>query len=45
MRDKLASLYRDVGLFKEADKLFETPSGSEDEQDDTEEDLDQEAGD
>ena len=45
LRDKLASLYRDVGLFKEADKLFETPSGSEDEQDDTEEDLDQEAGD
>ena len=44
-RDNLAGTYRAAGRFEDADKLFETPSGSEDEQDGTEEDLDQEAGD
>ena len=41
----LASAYRAAGRFEDAEKLFETPSGSEDEQDGTEEDLDQESGD
>ena len=43
---KLASAYRAAGRIEEAKALFETPSGSEeDEQDGTEEDLDQETGD
>ena len=41
-RDNLAGTYRAAGRFEDADKLFETPSDSE--QDDTEEDTDQEAG-
>ena len=44
-RNNLADAYRAAGRFEDAEKLFETPSGSEDEQDDTEEDLDQETGD
>ncbi|WP_423842304.1 tetratricopeptide repeat protein, partial [Actinomyces naeslundii] len=43
-RNNLASAYRAAGRIEEAEKLFETPSGSEDEQDGTEEDPDQEAG-
>ncbi len=42
-RDNLADAYRTAGRIEDADKLFETPSDSE--QDGTEEDLDQEAGD
>ena len=37
--------YRAAGRTDEAEALFETPSDSEDEQNDTEEDLDQETGD
>ena len=37
--------YRAAGRTDEAEALFETPSGSEDKQDSTEEDQDQEAGD
>ena len=44
-RNNLAEAYRAAGRFEDADKLFETPSGSEDEQDGTEEDPDQESGD
>ena len=44
-RNNLASAYRAAGRIEEAEKLFDTPSGSEDEQDGTEEDLDQETGD
>ena len=44
-RNNLAKAYRAAGRFEDADKLFETPSGSEDEQDGTEEDPAQEAGD
>ena len=45
-RDNLASAYRAAGRTEEAEALFETPSDSEeDEQDGTEEDLDQETGD
>ena len=43
-RNNLASAYRAAGRADEAKALFETPSGSEDEQDGTEEDPDQEAG-
>ena len=39
-RNNLAEAYRAAGRFEDADKLFETPSDSE--QDGTEEDLDQE---
>ena len=42
-RNNLAEAYRAAGRFEDADKLFETPSDSE--QDGTEEDLDQETGD
>ena len=41
----LAAAYRAAGRIEEAEKLFETPSDSEDEQDSTEEDPDQETGD
>ena len=44
-RNNLASAYRAAGRTEEAEVLFETPSGSDDEQDGTEEDLDQEASD
>ena len=44
-RNNLAIAYRAAGRFEDAEKLFKTPSGSEDEQNDTEEDLDQETGD
>ena len=44
-RNNLASAYRAAGRIEEAKALSETPSGSEDEQDGTEEDLDQETGD
>ena len=44
-RNNLASAYRAAGRIEEAEKLFETPSGSEDEQDGAEEDTDQETGD
>jgi len=44
-RNNLASAYLAVGRTEEAVALFETPSDSEDEQDGTEEDLGQEAGD
>ena len=45
-RNNLASAYRAAGRIEEAKALFETPSDSEeDEQDGTEEDLDQETGD
>ena len=44
-RNHLANAYRAAGRFEDAEKLFKTPSGSEDEQNDTEEDLDQESGD
>ena len=45
-RNNLASAYRAAGRVEEAEALFETPSDSEeDEQDGTEEDLDQETGD
>ena len=44
-RNNLASAYRAAGRIEEAEKLFDTPSGSEDEQDGTEEDPDQETGD
>ena len=42
-RNNLASAYRAAGRTEEAEVLFETPSGSDDEQDGTEEDLDQDA--
>ena len=46
LRNNLAVTYHAAGRFEDAKKLFETPSDSEeDEQDGTEEDLDQEAGD
>ena len=41
----LAMAYRAAGRAEEAEKLFETPPGSEDEQDGSEEGLDQETGD
>ena len=41
----LAVAYRAAGRIEEAEKLFETPSDSEDEQDGTEEDPDHTAGD
>ncbi|OLO92184.1 tetratricopeptide repeat protein, partial [Actinomyces naeslundii] len=41
----LAEAYRTAGRFEDAEKLFETPSGSEDEQDGTEDNPDQETGD
>ena len=44
-RNNLAGAYRAAGRIEDAEKLFGTPSGSEDEQDDTEEDPDQETGD
>ena len=44
-RDNLADAYRTAGRIEDAEKLFETPSDSENEQDGTEEDPDQEAGD
>ena len=44
-RSNLADAYRAAGRTEEAERLFETPSDSEDEQNDTEEDLDQETGD
>ena len=44
-RNNLASAYRAADRIEEAKALLETPSGSEDEQDGTEEDLDQETGD
>ena len=44
-RNNLAKAYRAAGRFEDADKLFETPSGSEDEQDGTEEAPDRETGD
>ena len=44
-QDNLASAYRAAGRAEEAEALLETPSGSEDEQDSTEEDPDQETGD
>ena len=44
-RNNLANTYRAAGRYEDAQKLFETPSDSEDEQNDTEEDLDQETGD
>ncbi|QQC40085.1 tetratricopeptide repeat protein [Actinomyces oris] len=44
-RHRLADAYRTAGRIEEAEALFETPSDSEDDQDGTEEDPDQEAGD
>ena len=44
-RNNLADAYRAAGRFEDTEKLFAEPSGSEDEQDGTEEDLDQETGD
>ena len=44
-RHSLAGAYRDAGRLDEAEALFKTPSGSVDEQDGTEDDPDQEAGD
>ncbi|WP_454933455.1 FxSxx-COOH system tetratricopeptide repeat protein [Actinomyces oris] len=44
-RINLAGAYLAAGRFEEAVKVIKTPSDSEDEQDGTEEDLDQEAGD
>ena len=45
-RNNLANAYRAAGRFEDADKLFETPSDSEeDEQDGAEDDPDQETGD
>ena len=44
-RDNLAGAYRAAGRFEDADKLLETPSDSEDEQDGTEEDPDRETDD
>ena len=44
-RHRLADAYRAAGRTDEAEALFETPSDSEDDQDGTEEDPDQEAGD
>ena len=44
-RNNLAGAYRAAGRADEAEALFETPSDSEDEQDGTEEDPEQEAGD
>ncbi|ERH15714.1 hypothetical protein HMPREF1549_03032 [Actinomyces johnsonii F0510] len=45
-RNNLAEAYRAASRFDDADSLFKTPSDSEeDEQDGTEDDLDQEAGD
>ena len=41
-RHSLADAYRAAGRIEDAEKLFETPSDSEDEQDGTEEDPDQE---
>ena len=43
-RNNLADAYRAAGRADEAEALFKTPSGSGDEQDGTEEDPDQEAG-
>ncbi|MDR0178896.1 tetratricopeptide repeat protein, partial [Actinomyces oris] len=44
-RHNLANAYRAAGRFEDADKLFETPSDSEeDEQDGAEDDPDQETG-
>ena len=43
-RNNLAEAYRAAGRIEDAEKLFETPSGSEDEQDGTD-DPDQETGD
>ncbi|MDO4655072.1 tetratricopeptide repeat protein [Actinomyces sp.] len=44
-RDNLADAYRAAGRTEDAEKLFETPSDSEDEPDGTENDPDQETGD
>ena len=44
-RTNLAEAYRTAGRFEDAEKLFETPSGSEDEQDGTEDNPDQETSD
>ncbi len=44
-RNNLASAYRAAGRTEEAAALFETPSGSEDEQDGTENNPDRETGD
>ncbi|WP_256274801.1 tetratricopeptide repeat protein, partial [Actinomyces sp. HMSC08A09] len=44
-RNNLASAYRAAGRTEEAEVLFETPSGSDDEQDRTEDNPDQETGD
>ena len=44
-RNNLAGAYRAAGRTEEAEALFETPSGSEDEQDRTEDNPDQETGD
>ena len=44
-RHNLADAYRAAGRIEDAEKLFETPSDSEDEQDGTEEDPDRETGD
>ena len=43
--NNLADVYRTAGRIEDAEALFETPWDSEDEQDGTEEDPDQEAGD
>ena len=45
LRNNLAGAYRAAGRTEEAEALFETPSGSEDEQDRTEDNPDQEPGD
>ena len=44
-RNNLAGAYRAAGRAEEAEALFETPSGSEDEQDGTEDNPDQETSD
>ena len=44
-RNNLASAYRAAGRIEDAEKLFETPSDSEDEQNGTEDDPDHTAGD
>ena len=44
-RNNLASAYRAAGRTEEAEALFKTPSGSEDEQDGTENNPDRETGD
>jgi len=43
-RNNLASAYRAAGRFEDAEKLFEPPSGSEHEQDGTEDNPNQETG-